>query len=57
VTAARQQKTSAGAIDSDFLEWLAARQEKGFYPEYNPDTEFERLERRMAAGESFSLAE
>jgi ribonuclease HI len=57
VAAARDQKTSAGAIESSFLEWLAARQAKGLYPGYDPNAEFERLERRMAAGESFSLAE
>jgi ribonuclease HI len=57
VAAARQQKTSAGATESGFLQWLAARQEKGLYSGYDPDAEFERLERRMAAGESFSLAE
>lgn len=57
VAAARDQKTSAGAIESNFLEWLAARQAKGLYPGYDPNAEFERLERRMAAGESFSLAE
>jgi ribonuclease HI len=57
VAAAREQKTSAGAVESGFLEWLAARQAKGRYPGYDPDTEFQRLERRMAAGESFSLAE
>jgi hypothetical protein len=27
------------------------------YPGYDPDTEFERLEQRVAAGESFPLAE
>jgi ribonuclease HI len=57
VAAARDQKTSAGAIESSFPEWLAARQAKGLYPGYDPNAEFERLERRMAAGESFSLAE
>ena len=57
VAAAREQKTSNGAIESGFLQWLAARQAKGHYPGYDPDAEFERLERRMAAGESFALAE
>jgi ribonuclease HI len=57
VAAAREQKTSAGAVESGFLEWLAARQARGLYPGYDPDAEFERLERRMAAGESFALAE
>jgi ribonuclease HI len=57
VAAAREQKTSAGAVASGFSKWLAARQAKGLYPGYDADTEYERLERRMAAGESFSLAE
>jgi ribonuclease HI len=57
VAAAREQKTSDGAIKSAFLEWLAVRQARGLYPGYDPDLQFERLERRMAAGESFSLAE
>ena len=57
VAAAREQKTSAGAVESGFLEWLAARQARGLYPGYDSDAEFERLERRMAAGESFALAE
>jgi ribonuclease HI len=57
VAAAREQKSSDGAIESGFLEWLAARQARGLYPNYDPDAEFERLEQRMAAGESFALAE
>jgi ribonuclease HI len=57
VGAAREQKSSNGAIDSGFPQWLAARQAKGLYPGYDPDAEFERLERRMAAGENFALAE
>jgi ribonuclease HI len=57
VASAREQRTSDGAIESAFLEWLAARQARGLYPGYNPDAEFERLERRIAAGEGFALAE
>jgi hypothetical protein len=57
VAAARTQKTSDGAIESAFLAWLAARQARGLYPGYDPDGEFELLERRMAAGESFALAD
>jgi ribonuclease HI len=57
VAAAREQKSPDGAIDSGFPEWLAARQAKGHYSGYDPDAEFERLERRLAAGESFALAE
>jgi ribonuclease HI len=57
VAAAREQKTSDGAVESGFLEWLALKQAKGLYPSYDPDQEFERLERRLAAGEAFPLAE
>jgi ribonuclease HI len=57
VTAAREQKSSEGAVQSEFLEWLAGRQAKGSYAGYDPDAEFERLEQRIVAGESFALAE
>lgn len=57
VTAAREQKSSDGAVQSEFLEWLAGRQAKGAYAGYEPDAEFERLDQRIAAGESFALAE
>lgn len=57
VAAAKEQKTADGAVESGFLEWLAARQAKGLYPGYDPDQEFERLERRIAAGEALPLAE
>lgn len=57
VAAAREQKSSSGAVESQFLEWLSARLERGRYANYDPDADFERLERRLAAGESFALAE
>jgi ribonuclease HI len=57
VAAAREQKSSNGAVESAFLQWLAAKQAKGLYPGYDPDAEFERLERRIAAGENFPLAD
>lgn len=57
VAAASERKSSSGAIESGFLQWLAARQAKGLYPGYDPDAEFERLERRVVAGENFALAE
>jgi ribonuclease HI len=52
VAAAREQKTSDGAVESGFLEWLAAKQAKGLYPGYDPDQEFERLERQITSGET-----
>ena len=42
VAAAREQKTSAGIVESGFLEWLAARQAKGMFEGYDPDREFDR---------------
>jgi ribonuclease HI len=56
VTAAREQKTSEGIVESGFDQWLAAKQEKKLFLGYDPDAEFESLERRLADGEEFSLA-
>ncbi len=56
VAAAREQKTSDGAVESGFLEWLAARQARKKFLGYNPEAEYESLERRLAAGEEFQLA-
>lgn len=56
VGAAREQKTSAGAIESKFLVWLAAKQAKKKFAGYDPDAEYLVLERRLAAGEGFPLA-
>ena len=56
VAAAREQKSSAVAAESLFLQWLAAKQLKGKFPLYDPDSDFEELERRLAAGEDFPLA-
>jgi ribonuclease HI len=57
VAAARDQQSSPGAVESGFPTWLAAKQAKGVFPGYDPDPDFEALERRIAAGESFALAE
>lgn len=56
VGAAREQRTSAGAVESKFLEWLTAKQAKKKFPGYDPDVEYQVLERRLAAGEGFPLA-
>ncbi len=56
VGAAREQKASAGAVESRFLEWLAAKQAKKKFPGYHPDAEYELLEQRLVAGERFPLA-
>jgi ribonuclease HI len=57
VSAAREQKTSDGIVESGFDEWLAAKQAKGLFPGYDANEDFEALERRMAAGELFPLAD
>jgi ribonuclease HI len=56
VAAAREQKTSDGAVESGFLEWLAARQAKGKYAGYDPDQDFNQLAQRIAAEETFPLS-
>jgi ribonuclease HI len=57
VAAAREQKSSSGAVESGFPAWLAGRQAKGLFPGYDPDTDFETLERRIAGGDTFARAE
>jgi ribonuclease HI len=57
VTAAREQRTSDGIVESGFDAWLAEQQAKGKFAGYDPDAAFDALERRVAAGESFPLAE
>jgi ribonuclease HI len=57
VDAAREQKTSGGAVESEFLEWLSAKQGRKKFLGYDPDAEYEALERRLTAGEEFALAE
>jgi ribonuclease HI len=56
VGAAREQKTSVGAVESKFIVWLTAKQAKKKFTGYDPDVEYELLERRLAAGEGFPLA-
>jgi ribonuclease HI len=55
VRAAREQRSTDGAVDSEFDEWLAGAQEKGLYAGYDPDAGFAKLEARVAAGEEFPL--
>jgi ribonuclease HI len=56
VAAAREQRTSDGAVASGFAEWLVAKQAKKLFPNYDPDAAFLALERRLAADERFPLA-
>ncbi|HEY7502805.1 MAG TPA: ribonuclease H [Gemmatimonadales bacterium] len=55
VRAAREQQSSAGVVPSGFNEWLAAEQEKGLYPGYDPDAAFAALEARVVEGEAIPL--
>jgi ribonuclease HI len=57
VKAATEQITSHGAVESGFSAWLAAHRAKGKFANYDPDAEFTTLERRLAAGGHFGLAE
>jgi ribonuclease HI len=56
VAAAREQKSGDGAVESGFLEWLAAKQAKRKFAGYDPDQDFELFERRLLEGEMFPLA-
>jgi ribonuclease HI len=55
VRAAREQRGTDGAVDSEFDEWLAGSQEKGLFAGYDADAGFAKLEARVAAGEEFPL--
>lgn len=57
VAAAREQKTSKGAVESGFGRWLDARRARGQYKNYDPDAAFSALEQRLAAGEKINHAE
>ena len=57
VSAAKEKRTSAGAVESGFADWLAGKRSRGKFEGYDPDTAFEQIERRVAAGESFALAD
>ena len=56
VAAAREKKSSPGAVESGFGEWLAAKQAKKKFVGYDPDSDFNLLQQRLAAGEAFPLA-
>jgi ribonuclease HI len=57
VKAATEQITSAGAVESGFGAWLAAKQAKRQYTGYDPDATFVALEERLAAGADFPHAD
>lgn len=55
VMAAREQRSSDGAVESGFDEWLAGEREKGRFQGYDPDAAFAALEARILEGEDFPL--
>ena len=55
VKAATEQITSRGAEESGFPAWLAGKQAKHQYADYDPDATFAALEQRLAAGEKLPL--
>jgi ribonuclease HI len=57
VAAARERKSTDGAVESKFLEWLENKRAKGLYEGYDPDGAYEALEQRVVQGDSFPLAE
>jgi ribonuclease HI len=57
MSAAREKKASPDAVESGFGEWLERKQARGLFKGYDPDSAFEQVERRLAAGESFALAD
>jgi len=57
VAAAERQETSSGAVASGFGAWLETKQARGLFEGYDPDAAFTALERRLAAGETFPIAD
>lgn len=47
--AAHEQIHSAGAVESGFAEWLARKRAYDRYTDYDPDADFERVERELAS--------
>jgi ribonuclease HI len=57
VGAAERQETSAGTVESKFLEWLETKRSRGLFAGYDPDAAFTQIERRLADGAVFAVAE
>jgi ribonuclease HI len=57
VSAAREQRTSEGIVDSGFPEWLETKRAKGLYLDYDPDAAFGELEERLLSDQPFALSE
>jgi ribonuclease HI len=57
VSAAREQRTSEGIVDSGFPGWLDTKRAKGLYLDYDPDGAFGELEERLLSDQPFALSE
>lgn len=55
VMAATEQRTSDGAVESGFGDWLATKRARGQYAEYDPDKAYLGLAMRLASGEEIGL--
>ena len=56
VLAAREQRTSAGLVESGFDEWLAGKMARGLFVDYDRDADFAALERKLLDGGTVPLA-
>jgi ribonuclease HI len=56
IRAAKTQEISPGVVPATFDEWLAAERAKGRYAGYDPDSAFDHIAGRVAAGERLPLA-
>ena len=57
IGAAERQENSAGAIESGFPAWLETKRGRGLFADYDPDRAFGEIERRLADGAVFVIAE
>ena len=57
VGAAERQETSTGTVESKFLEWLETKRSRGLFAGYDPDAAFTQIERGLADGAVFAVAE
>jgi ribonuclease HI len=55
VLAARDQRASAGLVESGFDEWLAGKMARGLFVDYDRDADFAALERKLLAGAAVPL--
>lgn len=56
VTAAKEQRSSAGIVASGFSAWFAAKRAKRLFLHYDPDAAFDAIIQRLIGGERFARA-